>query len=74
MESDIDKGDCFVVEGKLALPYTYFAGRVGSKFITAKNRSFVFIYAGLHRGSKADTIILTPHNLLNMSALLKNIM
>lgn len=28
-----DTQDCFVVEGKLALPYTYFAGRVGSQFI-----------------------------------------
>ena len=26
--------DSYVVEGKMALPYTYFAGRVGSKFIT----------------------------------------
>ena len=26
--------DSFVVEGKMALPYSYFAGRVGSKFIT----------------------------------------
>ena len=26
--------DSFIVDGKLALPYTYFAGRVGSKFIT----------------------------------------
>ncbi len=26
--------DCFVVDGKLALPYQYFAGRTGSKFIT----------------------------------------
>lgn len=26
--------DCFVVEGKLALPYQYFAGRTGSHFIT----------------------------------------
>ena len=25
--------DCFVVEGKLALPYQYLAGRTGSKFI-----------------------------------------
>ena len=29
-----DKKDCFIVEGKLALPYSYFAGRVGSTFIT----------------------------------------
>jgi uncharacterized OB-fold protein len=26
--------DCFVVHGKIALPYTYFAGKVGSKFLT----------------------------------------
>ena len=26
-------GDAFVVEGKLALPYQYFAGAVGSKFL-----------------------------------------
>jgi hypothetical protein len=35
MPEDFDRSDCFTVEGKLALPYTYFAGRVGSKFITA---------------------------------------
>lgn len=34
MSLDYDRKDCFVVEGKLALPYTYFAGRVGSTFIT----------------------------------------
>ena len=28
------KEDAFVVEGKLALPYQYFAGRTGSKFLT----------------------------------------
>ncbi len=27
------KDDCFVIEGKLALPYQYFAGRLGSKFL-----------------------------------------
>jgi len=27
--------DAFVVEGKLALPYQYFAGTVGSRFLTA---------------------------------------
>jgi uncharacterized OB-fold protein len=25
--------DCFVVDGKLALPYQYFAGRTGSRFL-----------------------------------------
>ena len=34
MSLNFDTKDCFIVEGKLALPYTYFAGRVGSKFIT----------------------------------------
>ncbi len=34
MKDGLDTTDCFVVEGKLALPYTYFAGRVGSKFLT----------------------------------------
>jgi uncharacterized OB-fold protein/acyl dehydratase len=29
------KEDCFVVEGKLALPYQYFAGRTGSRFLIA---------------------------------------
>jgi uncharacterized OB-fold protein/acyl dehydratase len=27
--------DCFVVEGKLALPYQYFAGKTGSRFLIA---------------------------------------
>jgi acyl dehydratase len=27
--------DCFVVEGKLALPYQYFAGRTGSRFLVS---------------------------------------
>ncbi|MBN2158383.1 MAG: 3-keto-5-aminohexanoate cleavage protein [Spirochaetes bacterium] len=26
--------DSYIIEGKMALPYSYFAGRVGSKFIT----------------------------------------
>ncbi len=30
---DNENKDCFVVEGKLALPYQYFAGKIGSKFI-----------------------------------------
>jgi uncharacterized OB-fold protein len=29
------KEDCFIVEGKLALPYQYFAGRTGSRFLIA---------------------------------------
>ena len=27
--------NCYVMDGKLALPYQYFAGRVGSKFLIA---------------------------------------
>ncbi len=34
MKEGFDTTNCFVVEGKLALPYSYFAGRVGSKFLT----------------------------------------
>ena len=34
MQKTVDSADAYVVEGKLALPYTYFAGRVGSTFIT----------------------------------------
>jgi uncharacterized OB-fold protein len=34
MAKDTDRSDCFVVEGKLALPYSYLAGKIGSKFIT----------------------------------------
>ena len=30
-----DHSDAFVVEGKMALPYQYFAGATGSKFIVA---------------------------------------
>jgi len=30
-----DNKDCFTIEGKLALPYQYFAGRTGSRFITS---------------------------------------
>lgn len=33
MADKADNKDCFVVEGKLALPYQYFAGRTGSRFL-----------------------------------------
>lgn len=29
------RDDCFVIDGKLALPYQYFAGRTGSRFLIA---------------------------------------
>ncbi len=35
MQKAVDSADAYVIEGKLALPYSYFAGRVGSTFITA---------------------------------------
>lgn len=34
MKQGFDTSDCYTINGKLALPYTYFAGRVGSRFIT----------------------------------------
>ena len=35
MKEGFDTTNCFQLEGKLALPYSYFAGRVGSKFLIA---------------------------------------
>ncbi|MBS3757399.1 MAG: Zn-ribbon domain-containing OB-fold protein [Desulfobacterales bacterium] len=35
MQKTVDSADAYVIDGKLALPYSYFAGRVGSTFITA---------------------------------------
>jgi len=35
MQKTVDSADAYVIEGKLALPYTYFAGRVGSTFLTS---------------------------------------
>lgn len=34
MKNDFDTSDSYTINGKLALPYSYFAGRVGSTFIT----------------------------------------
>ncbi|MEW6441310.1 MAG: Zn-ribbon domain-containing OB-fold protein [bacterium] len=34
MKPGLDTKDSFIVDGKIALPYTYFAGRVGSRFLT----------------------------------------
>ncbi len=34
MKQNFDTTDCYTIDGKLALPYTYFAGRVGSTFLT----------------------------------------
>lgn len=35
MIMDTPREDCFTIDGKLALPYQYFAGRTGSRFIIA---------------------------------------
>ena len=32
---ELSKDDAFVIEGKMALPYQYFAGRTGSRFLIA---------------------------------------
>ena len=34
MKKETNTSDCYTIDGKLALPYSYFAGRVGSRFIT----------------------------------------
>lgn len=33
-QETLDRSDCYTIHGKLALPYTYFAGSVGSTFLT----------------------------------------
>jgi len=33
MKEGFDASNCFSIHGKLALPYSYFAGRVGSRFL-----------------------------------------
>jgi len=33
MKEGIDTSNCFTIPGKLALPYSYFAGQVGSRFL-----------------------------------------
>jgi len=33
MKEGFDTSNCFTIQGKLALPYSYFAGRVGSRFL-----------------------------------------
>lgn len=33
MHPNFDRSDCYTIQGKLALPYTYFAGSVGSTFL-----------------------------------------
>jgi len=33
MKEGFDTSNCFSIHGKLALPYSYFAGRVGSRFL-----------------------------------------
>jgi len=54
---DFETADCLVVEGKLALPYTYFAGKVGSKFITTirDQRKILGV-----RCSRCDKIFVPP--------------
>jgi uncharacterized OB-fold protein len=34
MQTPSDTSACYTIQGKLALPYTYFAGRTGSLFLT----------------------------------------
>ena len=52
------KADAFVVEGKLALPYQYFAGRTGSKFLIGLREKKVL---GIRCGGK----VLVPPRSVN---------
>ena len=50
---------CFVVEGKLALPYQYFAGANGSKFIVALRDEKKILAS---RGEKAGLTYVPPRS------------
>ena len=48
---------CHVIEGKLALPYQYFAGRIGSKFIVSlRDKKKIF---GV-KCKRCDTVFVPP--------------
>jgi len=56
--SDKEKyGDAFVVEGKLALPYQYFAGTVGSRFLIALRDEQKILG---QRCEKCDKVFIPP--------------
>lgn len=52
-----DTDHCFVIEGKLALPYQYFAGANGSKFIIALRDEQKILAS---RGEKAGLTYVPP--------------
>lgn len=57
MKKDERAGDAYIIEGKLALPYTYLAGRVGSKFITTIRDKNTIL--GI-RCQKCDKVFVPP--------------
>ena len=57
MTQGLDTSDSYTIGGKLALPYTYFAGRVGSRFITTlRDRQEI---KGVKCGT-CDTVFVPP--------------
>jgi len=48
---------CYVMDGKLALPYQYFAGRIGSKFIIALRDKKKILGV---RCNKCDKVFVPP--------------
>ncbi len=54
-----NKDDCFVVEGKLSLPYQYFAGRMGSRFINSLRDDKKIIGV---KCKKCDKVFVPPRN------------
>lgn len=53
------KGDSFVVEGKLALPYQYFAGRTGSRFLIALRDEKKIMGV---KCARCDTVFVPPRS------------
>lgn len=56
MGQDENHDDSFVIEGKLALPYQYFAGRTGSRFLVALRDDRKIL------GIKGDKVYVPPRS------------
>ena len=57
MKENLNTSDCFLIEGKLALPYSYLAGKVGSTFITTLRDKKKILGV---KCSKCGTVFIPP--------------
>ncbi|MBP8132004.1 MAG: Zn-ribbon domain-containing OB-fold protein [Candidatus Hydrogenedentes bacterium] len=52
-----EPNDCFIIEGQMALPYQYFAGAVGSRFLLALRDGKKILGV---RGAKSGRTVVPP--------------